>query len=62
MLPVTELTQRFPDETVVWLDDPELELSRESLPAETRILVLRSSLIQSQNIFSRRQVHGDDSI
>jgi len=46
MLPVTELTQRFPNDMVVWLDDSEVELSRESLPAETRIWVLKSSLVQ----------------
>lgn len=45
MLPVTNLTDRFPVESVVWVDGPEIELKRETLPADLRIFVLRSSLV-----------------
>lgn len=45
MLPVTDLTSRFPAERVVWHDSAEIELSRETLPTETQIIVLKSSLI-----------------
>lgn len=45
MLPVTELTKRFPDEAVVWLDSVEIELSRDTLPDETKLWVLQSSLV-----------------
>jgi hypothetical protein len=46
MLPVTELTGRFPAEMVTWIDGPEIEVSRETLPAETKIVVLKSSLVE----------------
>jgi L-ascorbate metabolism protein UlaG (beta-lactamase superfamily) len=46
MLPVSELTDRFPAEKVTWLDGAEIELSRETLPAETHIFVLKSSLTE----------------
>jgi L-ascorbate metabolism protein UlaG (beta-lactamase superfamily) len=45
MLPVTDLTDRFPAEAVVWVDGPEVEFSRESLPSDLRIFVLKSSLV-----------------
>ena len=40
MLPVTELTGRFPEEIVDRAAGSEVEFTRESLPAETRILIL----------------------
>jgi hypothetical protein len=43
---VSELTDRFPAEKVTWLDGAEIELSRETLPAETHIFVLKSSLTE----------------
>jgi L-ascorbate metabolism protein UlaG (beta-lactamase superfamily) len=46
MLPVTDLTDRFPAEAVVWVDGPEVELSLETLPADLRIFVLKSSLVE----------------
>jgi L-ascorbate metabolism protein UlaG (beta-lactamase superfamily) len=46
MLPVSELTDRFPAEKVTWLDGAEIELSWETLPAETHIFVLKSSLTE----------------
>jgi L-ascorbate metabolism protein UlaG (beta-lactamase superfamily) len=49
MLPVTDFTNRYPAEMVQWLDTPEIELSREILPAETRIYVLKPSLITQDN-------------
>jgi L-ascorbate metabolism protein UlaG (beta-lactamase superfamily) len=46
MLPVTELTRRFPAEQVTWLDSADLELSQKSLPAETHIFVLKPTLTE----------------
>ena len=46
MLPVTELTSRFPEGDVAWVDSAEVEFNRDSLPAETRLFVLKSSLVQ----------------
>jgi L-ascorbate metabolism protein UlaG (beta-lactamase superfamily) len=45
MLPVTELTNRFAPEATVWVDGPEVELSRDTLPSDLRIFVLKSSLV-----------------
>ena len=45
MLPVTAFTQRFPADQVTWLDGSEVELTRQTLPAEPRILVLQPSTI-----------------
>lgn len=44
MLPVTELASYFPEESVDWLDDSQVELSRASLPDETRLMVLKPTL------------------
>lgn len=45
MLPITEFTRRFPEEAVEWVNGPEIELSRHTLPHETRVAVLKSSLV-----------------
>ena len=45
ILPVTELTGYFPDESVKWLDNSEIELSRDALPNETQIYVLQPTLV-----------------
>lgn len=44
MLPVTELTGYFPDEAVKWFDTNQVELSRDNLPAETQLYVLKPTL------------------
>ncbi len=49
MLPVTEFTKRYPAEMVRWVDTSEIELSRETLPVETRIYVLKPSLTTQTN-------------
>jgi L-ascorbate metabolism protein UlaG (beta-lactamase superfamily) len=46
MLPVTELTNRFPAEAVVWVDGAEVEFHRETLPTSPKIFVLKSSLVE----------------
>jgi L-ascorbate metabolism protein UlaG (beta-lactamase superfamily) len=46
MQPITDFTRYFSEETVRWVDGAELELSRETLPAETQVVVLKSSLLQ----------------
>lgn len=45
MLPVTELTQRFPPEAVVWAESAEIELQPATLPPPTKIVVLKSSIV-----------------
>lgn len=45
MLPVTELTSRFPKERVKWIDSAEVELRRDALPDATQIYVLRPALV-----------------
>ena len=46
MLPITELTDRFSDDEVVWMDSSEFDLSRDTLPLARRMFVLRSSLVE----------------
>jgi hypothetical protein len=46
MFPVTEFTSRFPAGMVDWVDGPEIELSRDTLPADTRTVVLKSSVVE----------------
>jgi hypothetical protein len=46
MLPVTELTGRFPAEAVVWAEGPEIELQPDTLPPPTKIIVLKSSMAE----------------
>lgn len=41
MLPVTEFTAHYPDAMIDWLDSSAVEFSKESLPDETRIVVLK---------------------
>ena len=45
MLPVTELTRYFPENSVEWIQGSQLEISKDTLPDEQRIFVLKSSLI-----------------
>lgn len=40
---VEEFAANFPDERVVWVDGPEVELTPETLPEETHLYVLRQS-------------------
>ena len=44
MLPVTDFTATYPDSMVEWVDSSEVELTKDSLPSETRIWVLQPSL------------------
>ncbi len=46
MRTVTDFTSYYPAETVDWPDSSEIELTRDSLPGETRIVVLRPALAQ----------------
>ena len=46
MLPVTELTGRFPAEAVVWAESAEIDLQPDTLPPPTRIVVLKSSVVE----------------
>lgn len=47
MLPVTEFLKEFPTEQVVWESRPEIEITRASLPQETRILVLKANTLRA---------------
>jgi len=44
MLPVTDFTSYYPDEKVVWSESTEVELSEDSLPDETQLIVLKPTL------------------
>ena len=46
MLPVTELTNHFSDEAVTWVGSSEIEFTPDSLPTETQVYVLESSLVK----------------
>lgn len=48
MLPITELTGRFPAEMVEWADSAEIEVTPQTLPVETRIVVLKSSIVPDE--------------
>lgn len=41
MLSVTDFTAHYPDTMIDWLDSAEVEFSKETLPEETRIVVLK---------------------
>ncbi len=49
MLPVTDFTNYYPAEMVQWFDTSEIELSRETLPVEIRIYILKPTLITQAN-------------
>jgi L-ascorbate metabolism protein UlaG (beta-lactamase superfamily) len=49
MLPVTELTSYFPEDSVEWMQDSQLEISKDTLPEEPRVFVLKPSLIGEAN-------------
>ncbi|WP_319477898.1 MBL fold metallo-hydrolase [Marispirochaeta aestuarii] len=48
MLPVEEFTKRFSGEKVITAESSSLEISRQSLPEEMRIIVLKPSLVKGQ--------------
>ncbi len=48
MLPVTELTALFPPESVDFESTSEIEITRENLPKETRIIVLQASTLRQK--------------
>ncbi len=48
MLPVTDFTRHYPEAVIDWLDSAEVEFSKESLPNETRIIVLKPSLFKDE--------------
>ncbi|MCP4425324.1 MAG: hypothetical protein GY803_12585, partial [Chloroflexi bacterium] len=45
MLPVTDFTAHYAAEQVDWVDGSVVEFSKDSLPDETRIVVLEPSLV-----------------
>jgi hypothetical protein len=49
MLPVTAFTEHYPQEMVTWSETPEVEFSRETLPDETRIVVLPPTLFREES-------------
>jgi L-ascorbate metabolism protein UlaG (beta-lactamase superfamily) len=48
MLPVTDFTSYYPDTMIEWLDSTEVELTKADLPEETRILVLKPTLVTDE--------------
>ncbi len=48
MLPVTDFTAYYPDEKVLWSDSTEVELTTESLPDDTRLVVLKPTLFSDE--------------
>lgn len=48
MLPVTDFTSYYTDENIIWSDSSVAEFSKESLPDETRILVLQPTLFRDE--------------
>ncbi len=48
MLPVTEFTSSYPEEKVSWSDGSVAEFSKDALPEETQILVLKPTLFKDE--------------
>ena len=48
MLPVTDFTSHYPDTTVNWLEETFVDLSKETLPDETQIVVLKPTLYRNE--------------
>lgn len=48
MRPVTDFTAFYDDDSVDWVDGPQITVSRESLPDETRIVVLQPTLLREE--------------
>jgi L-ascorbate metabolism protein UlaG (beta-lactamase superfamily) len=45
MLPVTDFTSRFAPDAVQWVEGPEVELARATLPPRPRVIVLQPSTL-----------------
>jgi L-ascorbate metabolism protein UlaG (beta-lactamase superfamily) len=48
MLPVTEFTSHYPEDTVTWSEKSEFEVTQDSLPADTHVVVLQPSLFRDE--------------
>jgi len=48
MLPVTVFTSEYEDSAIDWVDGTEVELSKSTLPDETRIVVLKPALYREE--------------
>jgi L-ascorbate metabolism protein UlaG (beta-lactamase superfamily) len=48
MLPVTDFTSYYPDEKIVWSESTEVEFSKDSLPDETQVIVLKPTLYRDE--------------
>ncbi len=48
MLPVTDFTASYPEAMVEWSGSTEVEFTKDSLPSETRILVLKPTLFKDE--------------
>ncbi len=46
MLPVTDFTSTYPDAIIEWSDSTEKEFTQDSLPTDTRIVVLKPTLFK----------------
>ncbi|MDX1524144.1 MAG: MBL fold metallo-hydrolase, partial [Anaerolineae bacterium] len=48
MLPVTDFTSYYADESVTWSESSEVEINLDSLPDETQVLVLKPTLFREE--------------
>ncbi len=48
MLPVTDFTSNYPDHMIEWSDSTEIEFTKESLPDDMQILVLKPTLFREE--------------
>ncbi|KAA3663526.1 MAG: Zn-dependent hydrolase [Chloroflexi bacterium] len=48
MLPITDFTSHYPDKIVEWSDSTEVEITKDSLPDQTRIFVLKPTLFRQE--------------
>ncbi len=48
MLPVTDFTSHFPEDAVEWVDGTTIELSKDSLPSNNKVMVLKPTLFREE--------------
>ncbi len=48
MLPVTDFTDNYPEGMIKWIDGLDVEFSKDSLPSETQIVVLKPTLFKEE--------------
>ncbi len=46
MLPISDFTSRFPSERVIWAQEPIVEITQATLPAEPHVMVMQATTTQ----------------